>query len=156
MLRIAIPGRAPYVFHHLVLDYNGTLAEDGVLLTGIADRLRALRPSLDIHVVTADTHGNVREQLTELPVCLHILEASEQDKQKAEQVRILGSQGVVAMGNGRNDTLMLAEAALGVAVIQKEGCAASAFQAADIICTDICDGLDLLLFADRMRASLRN
>ncbi|MFV0436697.1 MAG: HAD family hydrolase [Desulfopila sp.] len=156
MLQIAIPGRAPLILRHLVLDYNGTLAEDGRLLSGIAERLLALQPVLDLHVVTADTHHNVAQQMAALPIQLHILTAAEQDRQKARQIQLLGSSGVVAIGNGRNDSLMLAESALGIAVIQREGCAGAALQAADIICTDCRDGLDLLLFPDRLKASLRN
>ena len=36
MLTISIPGGATLDIEHLVLDYNGTLAVDGVLLPGVA------------------------------------------------------------------------------------------------------------------------
>lgn len=49
------------------------------------------------------------------------------------------------MGNGRNDRLMLKNAALGVAVIQAEGGAIDAVLAADIVVGNILDALDLLL-----------
>ena len=72
----AIPGQDPLEVRHLVLDYNGTLATDGTLVPGVAERLRelALPPhSLTIHVVTADTMGTVERQLHGLPCELSIL-----------------------------------------------------------------------------------
>ena len=55
------PGQNPIEEGHLVLDFNGTLAVDGVLVSGVAERLRelALTPNgLAIHVVTADTSAS--------------------------------------------------------------------------------------------------
>ena len=45
MIKIEIPGREAIVVEHLVLDYNGTIAEDGDLIKGVEDRLTALRDS---------------------------------------------------------------------------------------------------------------
>jgi soluble P-type ATPase len=41
----------------LVTDVNGTLAVDGILIDGLAKRLTSLRDRLEIHMLTADTHG---------------------------------------------------------------------------------------------------
>ena len=57
MIELAIPGWNHFVLEHLVLDLNGTLAVDGDLLEGVAERLEKLRAQLEIHLVTADTHG---------------------------------------------------------------------------------------------------
>jgi P-type E1-E2 ATPase len=156
MLTIDIPGSIPFTLRHLVLDYNGTLAEDGELLSGVDDKLRALRSFLEIHIITADTHGTVRQKLAGLQVHLKILGQNRQDEQKAQFVRELGAPAVAAMGNGRNDVKMLAAAGLGVGILQREGCAAAVLTAARIVCTDIRDGLDLLLYPERLRATLRN
>ncbi len=156
MLRINIPGNVPLMLEHLVLDYNGTLAEDGRPLSGLAERLAELAALLTLHVVTADTHGSASEMLAALPVRLHRLGPENQDRQKANYVRELGGERVAAMGNGRNDALMLAEAALGVAILQREGCSTAALLAADLVCGDIRDGLDLLRCPERLRATLRN
>jgi soluble P-type ATPase len=59
------------------------------------------------------------------------------------------------MGNGRNDMLMLYESALGVGIIQQEGTCAKVLTAADVVCTSILDGLDLLLHPLRLAATLR-
>ena len=37
MIQIEIPGRDLITIEHLVLDYNGTIAEDGHLIPGVAE-----------------------------------------------------------------------------------------------------------------------
>jgi soluble P-type ATPase len=62
---------------------------------------------------------------------------------------------VITVGNGANDAAMLKTAALGVAVNGAEGAAPNAILSADIYVPNILDALDLLLFPDRLRATLR-
>ena len=62
----------------------------------------------------------------------------------------------MAVGNGRNDRLMLKEAALGIAVLQAEGAAAEALLAADVVAPDILAALDLLLAPEGLIATLRS
>jgi soluble P-type ATPase len=156
MITINIPGSDQLIINHLVLDFNGTLAEDGELIRGVSERLELLKKNIEIHVITADTHGTVSDKLTTLPVHLEIIGTGSQDALKAAYIKGLGADTVVAMGNGRNDGRMLTAARLGVGLLQKEGAAAAVLKTADIICTDICDALDLLLIPDRLRATLRN
>jgi soluble P-type ATPase len=61
----------------------------------------------------------------------------------------------VAIGNGRNDTLMLQQAALGIAVMQTGGAATTALLAGDVVTPGIVDALDLLIHPDRLKATLR-
>ncbi len=156
MINIEIPGRANLRLSHLVLDYNGTLALDGNLLDGIAEKMEELSGHFQLHVITADTHGTVEEKLAGLPCLYQIIGPDEQDMQKDVYVRSLGADKVVAIGNGRNDGLMLKAAALGIALVQGEGASIVAILHADIICTDILSAFDLLLNPDRLRATLRN
>lgn len=51
MLTVKVPGREELVLQHLVLDYNGTIAEDGAIIEGIAERLELLSKSLSICVI---------------------------------------------------------------------------------------------------------
>lgn len=152
---LEIPGRGKLLLRHLVLDYNGTLAFDGVLLPGVSERLESLSRHLHIHVITADTFGLVREQLNDLDVTLKILSAKNGAEEKEEYVISLGSAGVVAMGNGYNDRLMLQRAELGVAIIGHEGAASQTLLSADIVARDIQNALDLLLNPQRLIATLR-
>jgi soluble P-type ATPase len=156
MIKITIPAFKELRLAHLVLDYNGTLAVDGILLEGVAARLEALSEKLRIHVVTADTFGKARQGLAGLPCELTILPKENQAEAKREFVEKLGAEGVVAIGNGRNDTLMLRAASLGVAVIEGECLAAQTLLAADVIAPNIHAALDLLANPLRLVATLRS
>lgn len=156
MIEVDIPGAETVRLTHLVLDYNGTLALDGELLDGVAEKMAELAKHMTLHVITADTHGTVAEKLLGLPCALHIIGSKEQDSHKDAFVRTLGGDKVAAIGNGRNDGLMLKSAALGIALIQAEGASIAAILQADIICTDILDAFDLLLQPARLKATLRN
>ncbi|MFT5699501.1 MAG: soluble P-type ATPase [Desulforhopalus sp.] len=156
MIEIAIPGGTTLNLHHLVLDYNGTLALDGNLIDGVVERLELLSHSIQLHVLTADTHKTVREKVASISCLVHIIEEGAQDRQKSDYVKTLGTDSVVAIGNGRNDAMMLSGAVLGIAVLQDEGMSPSAMTSSDIFCKDINDALDLLLKPARMKATLRN
>jgi soluble P-type ATPase len=155
VISIQIPGFGELELAHLVLDYNGTLALDGRLLPGVAGALFDLAPSLRIHVVTADTFGFAKAELAGLPVELLIIAAEGQVEAKLRYVSELGANTVVAIGNGRNDRKMLRAAALGIALIQREGGAADALACADPISMSILDALDLLRNPARVFATLR-
>jgi soluble P-type ATPase len=156
MLIIAIPGREALNIHHLVLDYNGTLARDGVLIEGVAPLLERLAGRLQIHVVTGDTFGKARAALAQLPCETVILEPNGQATAKLEHLARLGASKTVCIGNGRNDRLMLQAAGLGIAVVQAEGASAETLQAADIVTGNIHDALELLLHPLRIAATLRD
>jgi soluble P-type ATPase len=155
MIEIDIPDFGHLRLTHLVLDYNGTLAFDGRLLSGVADLLGLLAEHLRIHIITADTFGSVHQAFTGSAVTVHVLPPGNEKEGKAEYVRRLGRMSSVCIGNGRNDSLMLGEAGLGIAVIQREGAARQALLAADIVIPSIVDALDLLLHPKRIAATLR-
>jgi soluble P-type ATPase len=69
-LLIEIPGVWALRLRCLVLDFNGTIACDGLLLPGVRARLRRLSESLDVHVLTADTFGTARSALRGLELDL--------------------------------------------------------------------------------------
>jgi P-type E1-E2 ATPase len=156
MIEIAIPGDGMLRLSFLVLDYNGTLACNGILLDGVAERLIALSKNLSIHVVTADTFGTVEATLKSLPFTVRVLPQTGQNHAKMAYVSQLGRNETVCIGNGRNDRLMLQAAALGIAVVGPEGAAVDALQASDVVATSIQSALDLLLNPQRLVATLRS
>ncbi len=156
MIEIDIPGGRKLELKHLVLDYNGTMAVDGNIAAGVKDLLDALSRNLHVHVVTADTFGNARDGLAGIYCSVHILGAQDQAGQKLNYVKGLGAESVVCIGNGRNDLSMIREAALGIAVVLKEGAFGQALMYADIVCTDIVSALELLVYPKRLQATLRN
>jgi soluble P-type ATPase len=155
MLEIDIPGGGILRLRFLIADCNGTLACDGILIPEVIPLLRALAIDLEVHVVTADTFGAVAENLRTLPVKLMILPLGRQDQGKADYLRQLGAQSTVCLGNGRNDILMLREAALGICITEAEGACVQTLQAADIVCRSAHDALSLLLNPKRLIATLR-
>jgi soluble P-type ATPase len=156
VIEIEIPGFRLLQLAHLVLDYNGTLAVDGDLIEGVKSRLNDLAGSFDIHVVTADTFGIAARALDGLDGRLVILPPGNQAAAKADYVRQLGGQATVAIGNGRNDRLMLEQAALGIAVLGEEGTAAAAILAADLVVRDVFSAFELFRNPRRLVATLRS
>lgn len=156
MITIDVPAFGALRLEHLVLDFNGTLAVDGELLPGVAERLVALAPRLSIHVLTADTHGTAARALAGVPCALEVIPIAAQAEAKRRFVDSLGADGLVAVGNGRNDRLMVGAARLGIAVLQSEGAAAATIASADLVVPTITDALDLLVHPLRLVASLRD
>lgn len=156
MLAIVIPGSATLQLEHLVLDFNGTMARDGVLLEGLPVLLDALSKHLRIHVLTGDTFGRASEAVAGLPCTVTTLGPSDQAKAKLDIVQRLGASRTVCIGNGRNDRLMLGAAALGISVVQTEGASVDALNAAKVVALNIHDALQLLLNPLRLAATLRD
>ncbi|MFP4306771.1 MAG: HAD family hydrolase [Thermodesulfobacteriota bacterium] len=156
MIDVEVPGFGRLGIEHLVLDYNGTLAVDGRLVDGVADDLNALADRLAVHVVTADTFGKAAEALSEVRCRLEILPPGGQDVAKRDFVQALGADRTAAVGNGRNDRLMLRAAAVGIAVILAEGAAGLTLADADVVTTGIRPALALLSNPLRLVATLRS
>lgn len=156
MIDVAIPGRASLQIKHLVLDLNGTLALDGVLMVDVADRLQRLRHDLSIHLLSADTLGMAAQTAQDLQVMLQRTEPHDEAESKRRLVLELGPDNVAAIGAGLNDVQMLRTAALGIAVLGPEGLAVATLNAADVLAPSVHAALDLLLVPTRLIATLRS
>ncbi len=155
MLEIDIPGFGQVKFIYLVSDFTGTLSIDGRLLPEVKEQLQNIREFLNVHIVTADTFGTVQKQLQDLNCKIKLLSLDNEDVQKEQYIQKLGTEQVIAIGNGNNDRRMLKAARLGIAVIEEEGASSQAITAATIVVKSINDALDLLLNPKRCRATLR-
>ncbi len=155
MIEVNIPGRGNIQLKYLLMDVNGTLAVDGILIEGVARRVSALRAHLEIHLLTADTHGrqNLIDQM--LGVRAVRIQPGQEAAQKADFTRRLGRQYVAAIGQGANDSLMLKEATIGIAVMSVEGLSLEALLSSDLLVPDINTALDLFEKPLRLIASLR-
>lgn len=154
MLKIQIPGRDELILNHLILDYNGTIAQDGEIIESIRPRLAELAEDLSIYVITADTHGTAAKKCEGLPLQVLTYPTTEVGRIKAEEAGKL-SGGVITIGNGYNDIQMSDVADLSICVIGKEGCCGALLMHCDVVVTSIDDALDLLLKTGRLRATLR-
>lgn len=156
MIAIDIPGFDRLQIDYLVMGYNGTLAVEGALIDGVAERIRELSAHVQIHVLTADTYASATRHLRGLPIWFATVPPSNQAQAKLAYIRKLGSGACVAIGNGRNDRLMLEDAALSIAMIQREGGAVDAIQAAHLAMVSINATLDLFLYPERLVATLQS
>lgn len=155
MIEVEIPGLTTFRFRHLVLDVNGTIAKDGQLLEGVVELLAELRAQLDIHLVTADTHGTQKILDKSLQLTAVRIPFQNQAKAKLDYIERLGTDAVVAIGNGANDAAMLAQAALGIAIVGPEGAAVETLLKAKVVAPDIRAALELLIHPRRLMATLR-
>jgi soluble P-type ATPase len=155
MIELDIPGRGVIRLQHLVSDVNGTLAVDGRLIEGAARGLLALSDRLQIHLLTADTHGRQGTIDRQLGLQAVRIPAGGEAEAKAAYVCGLGAEQVVALGQGANDAGMLRDAALGICVLGPEGAAVEALMAADVFAPSFQDALDLLTQPLRLVATLR-
>ena len=168
MLEIDIPGTGNMRLTDLVLDYNGTIACKGMLISGVKERLQTLCQKLTVHIVTADTFGTAQniirssfaKELAAGRICIEVLPAPEERSCDEAQAKLaileaIGPASCCAMGNGRNDVLMLKAAALSFCILDGEGCAPQAFASAKIAVRDILSALELLLDTRCCIATLR-
>jgi P-type E1-E2 ATPase len=155
MIILNVPGRGTFELEHLVCDVNGTLALDGEILPGVTKALTALKDRLEVHLITADTHHRQGEIDRQLGLTAQRLSPGEEGRQKADLVRALGMERVVAIGQGANDTEMLEAAALGICVLSREGTALATLMAADIVVPDTLTALELLEKPMRILGTLR-
>lgn len=155
-LHLDIPGRGAYHFVNAVVDVNGTVCLDGQLVAGVREALRRLAEKLTVHFVTADTQGTVSKVEQELGIHIQKLSRGiDEAEQKLQIIRQLGAESAVAIGNGTNDAFMLKEAAIGIAVLGKEGLALPALINADIVVPDVLSAIEMLLNPKRLIATLR-
>ena len=152
---ITIPGHIAMTIKHLVLDFNGTIARDGILMSNLDRTLCEVAEKLTVHVITADTGGTVVQELEGLPCQLITIDSGSEEEQKSSYIRKLGAEHVICFGNGYNDSLMLKNAAIGVAILEGEGVSINALQSADILCRSIYDAFGLIMVPQRLVATLR-
>ena len=151
-----IPNYADLEIEHIVFDYNGTLAVNGVVNSATKELLKKLCQKFKVNVITADTFGSVKQELEGFNLEVVVLQTNNHTQEKADFVQQLGTNSCVALGNGNNDAKMLEAAKLSIAIVGKEGCATKTMLASDIICHNIDDAIELFLNPNRLIATLRS
>lgn len=154
-MKINIPGGEIFEIKHIVSDYNGTIALDGKLIEGVADLINELSMDIKFHVITADTFGSVKKELQGINCEIFKIGNEKQDQAKAEYIQKLGAANVVALGNGKNDLLMLKKAALGIGVLHHEGIYTQTLLASDIVCQNPIDAIEYFKNPKKLIATLR-
>ena len=152
---IDIPNYKKLEIAHIVFDYNGTIAKDGIVLPEIKALFAQLRETYSLYVITADTFGSVKEQVSKFGCETVILSSDDHTAEKAAFIQQLGADRCIALGNGNNDAKMLETAALGIAILGDEGCSKETMLNADILCKSVYEALELLIYPKRLIATLR-
>lgn len=155
MLELDIPGYGALALEHLVLDVNGTIADGGELLPGVAEGIAALGGVLKPVAITADTQGTATALGEQLGIEMRVIASGWEAGDKLAIVQELGADSVVAIGNGSNDALVLKASAVGICVIGPEGASRAALEAADVVVPSIQAALKLLAEPRRLMATLR-
>lgn len=154
-MKIKIPNYKDIEVRYLVLDYNGTLANSGGIKHSTRMLLEKVSKLVKVYVITADTFGTIKQELSDLPLEIQIISKDNGTKDKRDFVTKLGKQYCLAIGNGQNDKLMLKEAEVGICVVGDEGCFIDTLLASDIVINDIDNALSLLLNTKKLIATLR-
>jgi len=154
-MELNIPEYGQYKIKNLVFDYNGTLAEDGIVKPEILRKLEELSAEFDIYVVTADTYGTVEKMFDGSSVEVGIISRENGSKDKESLVQALGAGETIAVGNGFNDRLMMKAAALGFCIAGPEGASAKAIMNSDVVVSGIEDFFSMIDEPKRLIATLR-
>jgi len=155
-MELNIPGNGTLDIKNILLDYNGTLAVDGVLIPGVEDVLNDLSAKYSIHVITADTFGSAESELKNVHCTFRKLNPENQSEAKLQYLTNLGKDVTSCVGNGKNDRLMIKESILGISIIQAEGAFTETVMVSDIICHDIFAALEFFRTPKRLIATMRN
>jgi P-type E1-E2 ATPase len=155
MINIKIPGQEEVQLKQVIFDVNGTLALDGELFPEVPKLLKELSQMVDIHLLTADTHGKQAEIDHQLGIKAVRVSAGNEAQQKATYLKNLGAAHTAAVGQGANDSLMLEAARIGICILSQEGTALETLLQADLIVPDIVSAISVLIHPTRLAASLR-
>lgn len=157
MISVTLPNGRHYEFHHVIFDYNGTLAEDGRLSVEVRHKLAELAATTHVAVITADTFGLARQELEGIPnIELILLGPGQDGTEKAHYVQTWGAENTVVVGNGVNDQPMFFIAGLKICVLGPEGASTGVMSAANIVVKSPVDAIKLLLHPTRLVATLRS
>ncbi len=157
MIVFQIPGMGEIEIRNVVFDLNGTLSMNGNIALEVQEKIRQLSRKVKMFIMSSDTRGNLEELAEMLGVDWRRVEMSSSPESVAKErfVEELGSENTIAVGNGKNDELMLKRAKLGIAVLGEEGACSSAILNADIIVVNPLHALELILDPQRIVATLR-
>ncbi len=146
----------------ILLDLNGTIALDGKIIDGVKERLNILKEKHKIYILSADTFGTLKDIAKDLDVSYIKVDKEKYFSESIAKLIILKelknkyNEKVIAIGNGKNDELMLKESDLGICVIGNEGAHIKTLLSSDVVVNNILDALDLIIKEKRLKATIRD
>jgi len=152
---INVPETGKYEIENIVFDYNGTIAINGEIISGVLEKIVKLTELFNVTIITADTFNTVRKAFKGTNVNIHVIDNENGTIQKKEFIKNIGSNKTIALGNGRNDQLMLKEAIISIAILNDEGVSLKALNNADFLLKDINHFFEMIEEPKKLIAILR-
>ena len=154
MILIERPGQDPLKIEFILIDFEGTLAQDRRIPPKAKDKINLLSKRTKIYVLTKGEKGSLNDVFRKVNGEPFYSKEGETTQRKLDLLRQLGAEKTVAIGNGVDDTPMIEEARFGICVTGKEGASGEAIRKADLVVSNIVDALDFLLKPLRQKATL--
>jgi len=154
MIIIQRPGQDLLEMDFMLMDFEGTLAQDRRVDPKAKDKINLLSKRMKIYILAKGEKEVVEDVLKKVKAEVIYLRMREPAQGKLSLLRQLGARRTVAIGNGVDDALMLEEAGLGICILGREGASVKAMQKADVVVTNILDALDFILKPLRQEATL--
>ncbi len=151
-MKLVIPGVRTFNIKNIFIDYNGTIATDGVLHKGLLKQLEILALDFNVFILTGDTFGTVRETFKESNIEV-ILAYTATDKMLEVKKRRPGDS--IAIGNGSIDHKMFDAAGISFCVIGREGASYKAIAHADIVVNEFEHVLEMIKQPKKIIATLK-
>ncbi len=154
MISIERPGQSHLEIEFILIDFEGTLAQDRRVHPKVKDKINLLSKRTKIYILAKGEAKLVEEMLKKVRAEGTYLKEGKTSEKKLDLLRKLGATRTAAIGNGIDDIPMIEEAVLGICVMGKEGTSSEAMKKADIVFLNILDALDFLLKPLRQEATL--
>lgn len=154
MILLQRPGQPNIEIECLLIDYEGSLAIDGRVHPKAKDKINLLSKRVKIYILVKGEKEKVEERLKNVKAEVLFLQEGQATLAKLELLKRVGSERTVAIGNGMDDVPLFEKAGFSIGVIGKEGASGEALKKADLVVTDVLNGLDFLLRPLRQKATL--
>ena len=154
MIIIQRPGQDLLEMDFILMDFEGTLAQDRRVDPKAKDKINLLSKRMKIYILAKGEKEVVEDVLKKVKAEVIYLRERETAQRKLSLLQQLGARRTVAIGNGVDDAPMLEEAGLGICILGREGASVEAMQKADVVVTNILDALDFILKPLRQEATL--
>src|SRR6476620_6455238 len=118
-MEIAIPGQDPFEITTLILDLNGTLTIDGILIPGVKERIEKIQREQKLRTVlfTGDTLGTGGAIAKELDIEVRKTPTALDKRSEAWK---LGAKESATIGNGNIDLELFKVTRFRIMVLQDE------------------------------------
>lgn len=152
-----IPNYGKIHIKNILFDVNGTIQFDGRIPTKVKKRIKSLKNYYNLFLISADTRGNLDQIALNLGVKSIKISPSEllEAETKNNELIKLGREETVAIGNGNNDSMMLKNAILGIAILGKEGLSSDTLMNSNLVFSNCIDAINFLMDEKKVIATLR-